>query len=146
VEALSDALRLEVEAFGVDAIVVEPGIIRAGFGETAVRAIDAATRDSGSYAEFGRAVAAATGGVHERGPPAMLGGPPGAVASRIERAISARRPRGRSAVTPSARVLFAGRVALPGAGWDAMPHGRFPQPRKRPQTCPIVSSAPHHSG
>jgi NAD(P)-dependent dehydrogenase (short-subunit alcohol dehydrogenase family) len=35
VEALSDALRFEVYGFGVDVVVIEPGLIRTGFGETA---------------------------------------------------------------------------------------------------------------
>ncbi len=131
VEALSDALRFEVKAFGVDVIIVEPGLIRTNFGDTAVREIDAATPASGPYAEFNQAVAAATAGVYESGPLARLGGPPEAVARKIERAVSARRPRARYTVTPSARVLLTGHAALPDAGWDAMLRGRFPQPGKR---------------
>src|SRR4029077_11928350 len=34
VEALTDALRYEVAGFGIDAILIEPGIIRTNFGET----------------------------------------------------------------------------------------------------------------
>src|SRR5213075_2416409 len=37
VEALSDALRFEVKGFGVNVIIIEPGIIRTNFGETAAR-------------------------------------------------------------------------------------------------------------
>jgi NAD(P)-dependent dehydrogenase (short-subunit alcohol dehydrogenase family) len=131
VEALSDALRFEVKGFGIDVVIVEPGIIRTSFGETAVREIDASTQDSGPYAEFNQAVAEATAGVYEKGPLAKLGGPPEAVARKIERAISARRPRARYTVTPSARVLLASHAALPDAGWDAMLRGQFPQPGKR---------------
>ena len=35
VEALTDALRFEVAGFGVDAILIEPGLIRSRFGATA---------------------------------------------------------------------------------------------------------------
>src|SRR3954471_18341009 len=35
VEAISDALRFEVKGFGVDVILIEPGLIRTAFGETA---------------------------------------------------------------------------------------------------------------
>jgi NAD(P)-dependent dehydrogenase (short-subunit alcohol dehydrogenase family) len=63
VEALSDALRFEVKGFGVDVIVIEPGIIRTRFGETAVREFDAATRNPAPYAEYNPAVAQATANV-----------------------------------------------------------------------------------
>ena len=35
VEAISDALRFEVKGFGIDVILIEPGLIRTSFGETA---------------------------------------------------------------------------------------------------------------
>ena len=41
VEALSDALRFEVRGFGVDVVVIEPGLITTRFGETAAGSIDA---------------------------------------------------------------------------------------------------------
>jgi NAD(P)-dependent dehydrogenase (short-subunit alcohol dehydrogenase family) len=131
VEALSDAMRFEVQAFGVDVIIVEPGIIRTNFGDTAVREIDAGTRDPGPYGEFNHAVADATAGVYERGPLSKLGGPPEAVARKIEQAITARRPRPRYTVTPSARVLITMRSLLRDRGWDAMLRGQFSQPGKR---------------
>jgi len=128
VEALSDALRFEVKGFGVDVIIVEPGIIRTSFGETAVREIDAGTRDPGPYGAFNQAVAEATAGVYESGPLRRLGGPPEAVARKIEQAIDARSPRTRYTVTPSARALITLRSVLRGRGWDAMLRGQFPRP------------------
>jgi NAD(P)-dependent dehydrogenase (short-subunit alcohol dehydrogenase family) len=128
VEALSDALRFEVKGFGVDVIIIEPGIIRTNFGETAVREIDAGTRDPGPYGEFNQAVAEATAGVYERGPLGRLGGPPEAVARKIEQALTARSPRTRYTVTPSARVLITLRSLLRARGWDAMLRGQFPRP------------------
>jgi NAD(P)-dependent dehydrogenase (short-subunit alcohol dehydrogenase family) len=128
VEALSDALRFEVRSFGVDVIVIEPGLIRTRFGDTAARGIDAGTRDSGPYGEFNRAVAESTAGVYENGPLAKLGGPPEAVASAIEKAISADRPRTRYKVTPSARALIALHAVLGDKGWDRMLRGQFPRP------------------
>ncbi|HEX5617154.1 MAG TPA: oxidoreductase [Solirubrobacteraceae bacterium] len=128
VEALSDAMRFEVKGFGVDVIIIEPGLIRSNFGETAVREIDAGTRDPGPYGEFNQAVAEATAGVYERGPLGRLGGPPEAVARKIEQAITARSPRTRYTVTPSARALITLRSLLRGRGWDAMLHRQFPRP------------------
>ena len=37
VEAISDALRFEVRGFGIDVILIEPGLIKTEFGETAAK-------------------------------------------------------------------------------------------------------------
>jgi NAD(P)-dependent dehydrogenase (short-subunit alcohol dehydrogenase family) len=128
VEAFSDALRFEVRGFGVDVVLIEPGLIRTSFGDTAVREISEATPDEGPYAHFNRAVSAATTGVYEEGPIGKLGGPPEAVARKIEKAITARRPRARYLVTPSARAVMVPHALLPDAGWDALMRAQFPQP------------------
>ena len=39
VEAISDALRFEVEGFGIQVVVIEPGLIRTRFGEVAVDSV-----------------------------------------------------------------------------------------------------------
>ena len=44
VEALSDALRFELRGFGIQVVVIEPGLIKTRFGETAVGSIDARAR------------------------------------------------------------------------------------------------------
>ena len=49
VEAVSDALRFEVRDFGVDVVVIEPGLIRTGFAQTAVGSMG---EGSGPYAGF----------------------------------------------------------------------------------------------
>jgi NADP-dependent 3-hydroxy acid dehydrogenase YdfG len=129
VEAISDALRFEVRGFGIDVIVVEPGLIKTAFGETAVGTIEHATPDAGPYADFNAAVARATAGAYD-GPFGKLGGGPEAVAKKIEKAIGARRPRTRYPVTPSARLILAQRRLLPDRGWDAFMRTQFPSPRK----------------
>jgi short-subunit dehydrogenase len=40
VEAVSDALRFEVEGFGVRVSIIEPGLIRTGFADTATGSMD----------------------------------------------------------------------------------------------------------
>src|SRR6059036_2185566 len=52
VEALSDALRFEVRAFGVEVIVVEPGPIKTRFGDTAIGSIGALRAPDSPYAAF----------------------------------------------------------------------------------------------
>jgi NADP-dependent 3-hydroxy acid dehydrogenase YdfG len=128
VEAISDALRFEVRGFGIDVIVIEPGLIKTSFGDTAVESIHDATPSEGPYAEFNAAVANATAGAYE-GPLARLGGGPETVAKTIEKAIRARRPKARYPVTPSARLILMQRRLLPDRGWDAFLRSQFPQPR-----------------
>ena len=129
VEAISDALRFEVRGFGVEVVVIEPGLIRTRFGETAAESIGAADDQAGDdpYAGFNAAVGEATAGVYE-GPLARLGGGPETVARVIERAITARRPRARYLVTPSARLALAQRRLLPDRAWDAFMRTQFPTP------------------
>jgi NAD(P)-dependent dehydrogenase (short-subunit alcohol dehydrogenase family) len=124
VEALSDALRFEVKGFGVQVSIIEPGLIKTQFAETAVGRI---AEDDGPYADFNSAVAASTAGVYE-GPLGKLGGGPEAVAKAIERAITARRPRTRYPVTPSARFFLAQHALLPDRAWDALIGTSFPRP------------------
>jgi NAD(P)-dependent dehydrogenase (short-subunit alcohol dehydrogenase family) len=124
VEALSDAMRFEVRGFGVDVVVIEPGLIRTSFADTTVASVP---QEDGPYAEFNSAVAKATAGAYH-GPLGRLGGGPGAVAKTIERALTADRPRTRYKVTPSARILMAQRALLPDRAWDAVVGTSFPRP------------------
>ena len=129
VEALSDALRFEVRGFGVDVVVIEPGLIKTRFGETAAGSIDDAAAAPGDpYAEFNTAVGSATAEVYE-GPLARLGGGPETVARAIERAITSRRPKTRYKVTPSARLILIQRRLLSDRVWDAVLRTQFPTPR-----------------
>jgi NAD(P)-dependent dehydrogenase (short-subunit alcohol dehydrogenase family) len=129
VEALSDALRFEVRGFGIDVVLIEPGLIKTRFGETAAGSIGAAEAASDDpYAEFNAAVGSATAEVYQ-GPLARLGGGPETVARAIERAISSRRPKTRYKVTPSARLALAQRRLLPDRAWDAFMRTQFPTPR-----------------
>src|ERR1700730_5517487 len=90
VEAISDAMRFEVAAFGVDVVVIEPGLIKTKFAEAAVGSMAGELPTEGPYAEFNTAVSRETASAYE-GPLARLGAGPEAVARKIERAISSRR-------------------------------------------------------
>jgi NAD(P)-dependent dehydrogenase (short-subunit alcohol dehydrogenase family) len=127
-EALSDAMRFELKGFGVDVVLIEPGLIRTGFGAVVEREIGEGAADHGPYADFNRAVGEATVGAYEKGLLARLGGPPEAVAETVERALDAKRPRARYTVTASAKALLAINAVLPDAGWDAMMRSSFPSP------------------
>ncbi len=121
VEALSDALRVEVAPFGIDVIVVEPGLIKTEFGETAASQVG---DGEGPYAAFNASVASATRGVYE-GPAARLGGGPDDVAGAIQRALERRRAPTRVPVTASARLLMGLHAVLPDRLWDRAVRGSF---------------------
>ena len=127
VEALSDALRFEVRGFGIDVIVVEPGLIVTRFGEVAAGSVQQAA-DGGAYADFNRKVAEVTEGAY-KGPMAKLGAGPEAVAKTIARAIESRHPRARYPVTASARLMMGQRRLMPDRVWDAVMRSQFPQPK-----------------
>ncbi len=130
VNAISDALRFEVRGFGIDVVTIEPGLIRTSFAETATDAMgEAGNGADGPYAKFNAQLAKATRDVYEKGPISKLGGPPETVAKVIEKAITARRPRTRYRVTPSAKAAIAQRKLMTDRMWDAMMRSQFPQPK-----------------
>lgn len=125
VEALSDALRYEVAGFGIQVVLVEPGLITTNFEDAALASMD--LEAEGPYAGFNRAVAKATSEAYA-GPMAKFGGPPEAVAKVIEKALTKRRPKPRYTVTVSAPVSIATRKVLGDRGWDLAMRAQFPRP------------------
>jgi NAD(P)-dependent dehydrogenase (short-subunit alcohol dehydrogenase family) len=126
VEAISDALRFEVDGFGIKVSVIEPGLIRTGFANAAIGSMDG--QAEGPYAGLDEAVAQATTENYEQGPISRLAGEPDAVAEAIERALSSTSPRSRYVVTPSARLFLGLRRLLPDRAWDAALRTSYPQP------------------
>jgi NAD(P)-dependent dehydrogenase (short-subunit alcohol dehydrogenase family) len=124
-EALSDALRFELAGFGIDVVVIQPGLIRTRFAEAAVGSIEVG---DGPYARFDAAVGAATASAYEGAFGRRLGGGPETVAKVIERAVTAKRPRTRYRVTPSARLFITLRRLLGDRGWDALVGRSYPRP------------------
>jgi NAD(P)-dependent dehydrogenase (short-subunit alcohol dehydrogenase family) len=129
VDALSDTLRFEVQAFGIDVVIIQPGLIRTEFGETAAEST--ARSAEGPYGAFNDSVAQATKDVYEGGPMARLGGGPDTVARTVQRAITAKKPKTRYLVTPSAHLLVRQRSVMTDRMWDAMLRSQFPQPGKK---------------
>ncbi|MFG2107785.1 oxidoreductase [Micromonospora chersina] len=113
VEAISDALRQEVRPFGVDVAVVEPGLIRTGFGAVASSSLGAGTDPTGPYRRMVETVDAVMARSYRN---RLLSATPDTVARVIERAVTGRRPRTRYLVTAAAwamvhaRRLFGARV------------------------------------
>jgi NADP-dependent 3-hydroxy acid dehydrogenase YdfG len=149
-EAISDALRFELRGFGIDVVLLEPGLITTEFGHAATASMADVTgpgdssaaghgdgshaadsEDSGEhedpYANFNATVGAVTAGAYE-GPMRHFGAGPERVAKVIERAITRRHPPARITITPSAKVLLATRRLLSDRAWDAAMRAQFPQP------------------
>ena len=125
VEAISDALRFEVQGFGVEVIVIEPGLIVTNFGDTAAGSVGAT---AGPYADFNREVARATEDVY-RGPLAKLGAGPDAVAKAIAAALKSEHPKTRYPVTVSAHLMINQRRLMPDRLWDRVMRTQFPVPK-----------------
>jgi NAD(P)-dependent dehydrogenase (short-subunit alcohol dehydrogenase family) len=127
-EAVSDALRFELRGFGIDVVLLEPGLIRTEFGDTATASMASIpSSDEDPYARFNATVGAVTKGAYD-GPMRLLGAGPERVARVIERALSRRRPPARITITPSAKITIATRRLLPDRAWDAAMRRQFPAP------------------
>jgi len=126
VEAISDALRFEVRGFGVDVILIEPGLITTGFADAATATVE--SDEGGPYAGFNRRVAKLTTEAYA-GPMAKLGGGPDTVANTISGALRAGRPRARYPVTLSAHLMINQRRFTPDRVWDMTMRTQFPTPK-----------------
>jgi NAD(P)-dependent dehydrogenase (short-subunit alcohol dehydrogenase family) len=122
VEALSDVLRFEVAPFGVDVVVVQPGVIKTRFGDTAVGERAPAVHE-GPYAGLSAVVDRR---VRESYAPRTRGAGPDDVARVVVRAATTDRPRTRYKVTAQARLLPAARALLPDRAWDRLLRSQFP--------------------
>lgn len=127
-EALSDALRFEVRGFGVQVVLIEPGLIKSGFSEAALSQMDPAKAGEDPYAAFHEAVGKATKESYEKGPLARFTGVPDDVAKAIQKAIEAEKPKARYTVSGSAKILLAQRRFLSDKTWDRFLRTTFPSP------------------
>jgi NADP-dependent 3-hydroxy acid dehydrogenase YdfG len=128
VEAISDAMRFEVRGFGVDVILVEPGLIVTNFAEVANVTAHASGEADGPYAKFNHQVAKITTDAYN-GPMARFGAGPEAVANTIAGALKSSRPKPRYPVTLSAHFMINQRRLVPDQVWDLMMRAQFPTPK-----------------
>jgi NAD(P)-dependent dehydrogenase (short-subunit alcohol dehydrogenase family) len=100
-EGFSDCLRLELESFGINVVVVEPGGIKTEWGTIAAEHLRK-TSGSGAYAE---AANKAANNMHRAYQGDRLS-PPSLIADAILEAVTARKPRTRYAVGFGAKPML----------------------------------------
>ena len=115
VEALSDALRMELRPFGIDVVVVEPGGIRTEWYAIAADHLEA-TAEGSVYATQVKAVA----GTMRSESYQRRYSPPAVIARTIGKIVTARHPHTRYAVGFMARPLIAARRILPDRAFDRL--------------------------
>lgn len=98
-EGWSDCLRLELAPFGINVVVVEPGLIETGFGNVLATGL-LSRSGTGPYSKVAQAVAQSTRDAYGQG----RGTDPSVIAAVVAKAVSSKRPRTR---------YVAGRYALP---------------------------------
>lgn len=115
VEGMSDCLRLELSPFGIDVVVIEPGVIRTEFA-TVLEGPMIKHSGTGPYADLAAKVVRATANFYKNGG----GSSPQLIADTVARAIRARRPKTRYAVGKYARPMIAVRKWLGDRAFDRM--------------------------
>jgi NAD(P)-dependent dehydrogenase (short-subunit alcohol dehydrogenase family) len=121
-ESLSDALRFELQPFGIDVALIEPGVIRTSFEATAVAGLDgfAASPYAGAIAKYDRMSKLAD----------RFASNPIVVAKAIARAVGARRAAARYVAPRRTHLAIWMSAVLPTAVWDwAMRRAGFLTPR-----------------
>jgi len=116
-EALSDALRLELKAFGLEVVVIEPGLIRTPFPDVTAASMHQA-QICGVYGGMMRKV--------QQGWEAVYRGAssPQVVAGTIEQALTQLDPPARYLCGHQSASVLANRV-LPTALWDRLIRSRM---------------------
>ena len=140
VEALSDALRMEVAQFGIDVVLIEPGPVKTPWNDVAAASIptdqtgtdqtgtdqtgtdQTGTDQTGNgdpYAAYKTAVGASFGRT-QTGLLGRFGSTSEDIAKVITHAVTVQRPRARYLINPVAKSLVAAGRVLPPRAYDSM--------------------------
>jgi NADP-dependent 3-hydroxy acid dehydrogenase YdfG len=123
VEAINDALRIEVKPFGIDVILVEPGLIRTSSRVNEGLGMRAARPDTETaYGDLFSAKEKNTTGGYVND---FMATGPESVAAVIVRAVESTRPRSRYVVTPAAKAIVNLRRFGGDRVWDTTMRKRF---------------------
>ena len=135
VEALSDALRMEVAQFGIDVILIEPGPVKTPWNQVAAASMSTAvpgalddgasgsnaeaTADPDPYLAYKSAVGASFADA-QTGLLARLGSTAEDIATVITHAVTTPRPRTRYLIGPIAKSVVTMNRLLPGRAYNTV--------------------------
>jgi NAD(P)-dependent dehydrogenase (short-subunit alcohol dehydrogenase family) len=143
VESLSDAMRYELRPFGIDVVLIEPGVIRTNFEATSTQSLESLRSTPYAvavdrYEEMSRFAD-------------RLASEPIVIAKAIARAVRARRPAARYVAPWSTNLVLWFRALAPTALWDwTMRKVGYLSPKHlgldarapAPASTPVASAAP----
>ena len=112
-EAISDCLRLEVQPFGINVVVIEPGGIKTEWADIAASKLTEVS-GKGPYASQASAMAESMVGEASR----KRQSPPELIAETIAKAVTARRPKTRYAIGFGAKPMIFIRRLLSDRAFD----------------------------
>jgi NAD(P)-dependent dehydrogenase (short-subunit alcohol dehydrogenase family) len=115
VEGFSDSLRMELRPFGIDVVIIEPGPILTEWNEIARNSLLERSGD-GPYARHARRAHRMLAEFDKPGRAST----PEAVARKIRKAVTARRPAARYPVGRGARVITTSRDLAPDRVFDGV--------------------------
>ena len=115
VEALSDALRIEVKPFGIDVVLIEPGGIKTDWGIIAARHLKESSAGTPYETDGGRFA-----DVMHYGYSSNLLSSPHVITRAILRAVDRRRPKARYRTGRGSHLLVFLHSVLPTRWWDAL--------------------------
>ncbi|MEM9632503.1 MAG: oxidoreductase [Pseudomonadota bacterium] len=114
-EGWSDCLRIEVEQFGIDVVIIEPGLIQTEFGDV-MSAPMLERSGTGPYAAMARASADAVGNAYEDG----VGSHPRVITNLVIKALKSAKPRTRYHGGKMATMLLFCRRWLSDRAFDGL--------------------------
>ena len=115
VEALSDALRIEVKPLGINVVLIEPGGIKTDWGIIAADNLSASSKDT-AYEESGLRMAR----LLKFGYTSNYLSNPNRVAKAIARAVNAKKPRIRYRLGVGSGLIVILHAILPARWWDGI--------------------------
>lgn len=115
VEALSDAMRMELKPFGIDVVMIEPGAIKTDWGIIAARHLAESTKDT-AYEPTAAPWAKTMDWAYR----SNLISSPRVITRAILRAVDSRRPRARYRKGRLSGTVIFLHWLLPARWWDAL--------------------------
>ena len=115
VEALSDALRMEMKPFGVDVMLIEPGGIKTDWGIIAAKHLAESSKGTAYEKE-----ALCEAELMHKGYSGNYLSAPRVVTRAISRAVNSRSPRARYRIGRGAFIMVLMHTVLPARWWDGL--------------------------